>query len=63
MAVRGRGGFDREDFDLVSGSLTMLSQYTANPRVETRLAAAQTADMSTVQPLKGRLICENYRHR
>src|SRR5450759_372342 len=30
MAIRGRCGFDREDFDLVFGVFTMLSQYTAN---------------------------------
>jgi hypothetical protein len=50
MAVRGRGGSDREDFDLVFGVITMLSQYTAKATVETRLAASQTADMSTSSP-------------
>jgi hypothetical protein len=33
MAMRGRGGFKREDFDLifVFGGFAMFSQYTANP--------------------------------
>jgi hypothetical protein len=33
MAMRGRGGFKGEDFDLVFvfGAFAMLSQYTANP--------------------------------
>jgi hypothetical protein len=43
IAIRGGCGSGREDFDLVfivaSGAFAMLSQYTANPSVETRLAA------------------------
>jgi hypothetical protein len=44
MAMRGRCGLDREEFDLVFEDFAMLSQYTANAAVETRLAASQTAD-------------------
>jgi hypothetical protein len=44
MAIRGGCGFDREDFELVFGAFAMLSQYTANPTLETRLAASEIAD-------------------
>jgi hypothetical protein len=45
MAVRGCGGLDRKDFDLVFvfGVFNMLSQYTAKFTVEARLAASPEA--------------------
>jgi hypothetical protein len=53
MVVRGGCGvarLDGEDFAvvffLVPGFFAMLSQYTANASVETRLAASPTADSS-----------------